>query len=237
MLLAESLDAATGASYMDIDFGRPFPTGYDVYATSGWEDGRDHPGLDIRAPVGTPVQAIAAGKVVSVAYDSTHSGGKWIAIDHDRGWRSRYFHLSQQLVRVGQQVQKGQIIGKSGETGSIGKPHLHLDLKVLPSMIPFIEMDVGRVRTGYFSERDGRTGVPGEPWIPVDRYSEKVQLAARKWDIPLYAERVAKRINAPTPGTEVPAMAPRSTSRGAVMAVIGGGVFVAGLSLWLGLSR
>lgn len=233
MLLAESLSAATGATNMDIDFGRPFPAGFEVYATSGWEDNRDHPGLDIRAKVGTPVIAIAAGKVVSVAYDDKHSGGKWIAIDHDRGWRSRYFHLNEQLVRVGQMVQKGQLIGKSGETGSIGKPHLHLDLKVLPAMVPFVEMDVGRVKTGYFSERDGRVGVPAEPWVPVDRYSEKIQAAALKFDIPLYPARIAKRIN--TPGsTTTPT--PRS-SRGTIAVLVGGGILMAGLGVVLATAR
>lgn len=229
MLLAESLDAATGTSYMDIDFGRPFPIGYEVYATSGWEDGRDHPGLDIRAKVGTPVLAVQSGTVVSVAYDDKHSGGKWIAIDHDQGWRSRYFHLSEQLVSKGQRVSKGQLIGKSGETGSIGKPHLHLDLKVLPAMLPFVEMDVGRVKTGYFSERDGRIGVPAEPWIPVDRYSEKIQVAAQKWDIPLYPARVADRIGPPR-STTTPT--PRS-SRGAVVAVLTGGIVLASIGVWL----
>ncbi len=188
------------ASSMDIDFGKPIAPGYETYATSGWGQARsggvEHPGIDFRAPVGTPVTAVQAGTVINTGYDEK-GGGNWIGIEHAKGWVSRYFHLSHIGVKKGQMVLKGQVIGKSGASGiRASAAHLHFDLKIPPELVPAIEREVGRPRTGPLPLRDGRAAVPAEPWIPVDRYQKDVVTDARANRIPLYHER--RRLPAPT---------------------------------------
>lgn len=83
----------------------------------------NHDGIDIGVPVGTRVMAADGGKV-------TRSGpnggfGTYVEIDHGGGLVTFYGHLSQSLVRVGQKVDKGDLIAKSGNTGTSSGPHLH----------------------------------------------------------------------------------------------------------------
>jgi murein DD-endopeptidase MepM/ murein hydrolase activator NlpD len=189
VLLAETSDTPDNVRSMDIDFGRPFPAGYAVKVTSGWEDGRGHPGLDISAKVGTPVIALQEGTIITARPEGTGDAGNWVGIQHAHGWVTRYMHLSKVQVKKGQVVKKGQQIGLSGNTGLSSGPHLHLDLKLLPEWIPLVEREVGRPKTGYFTKQDGRTGVPAEPWVPVDSYRDDVIERARRNNIPLYAER------------------------------------------------
>lgn len=88
--------------------------------------GGTHQGVDFYAPVGTPVKAVATGKVTLVGEHPT--AGKRIWIQHD-GWTSKYFHLSEYAVSVGMVVSEGQIIGKTGNTGLVTGPHLHLQFE------------------------------------------------------------------------------------------------------------
>ncbi len=87
-----------------------------------------HRGLDIDGPSGSPVEAIAAGRVVMVA-DRYYSGGT-VVIDHGLRLFSLYIHLSKKRVREGQYVRRGQLIGEVGRTGRVTGPHLHLGTKV-----------------------------------------------------------------------------------------------------------
>lgn len=93
-----------------------------VYGGKEW-----HNGVDIGAPFGTPIAAIAEGKVVSV-YEDEKLGGKQIRLKHTNGWASGYAHMSQQLVKVGEKVERGSIIGLVGSTGKSTGNHLHLTL-------------------------------------------------------------------------------------------------------------
>ncbi len=85
-----------------------------------------HGGLDLRAAVGTPVQVIADGKVVLTGTHYFAGGG--VYVDHGGGVISTYFHLSQILVKEGQDVIAGDVIALSGATGRVTGPHLHLGL-------------------------------------------------------------------------------------------------------------
>ncbi len=87
-----------------------------------------HKGTDFKAEVGTPVLAINRG-VVRVARTYTVYG-KTIIVDHGLGVHSMYMHLSKISVNPGELVQKGQVIGRSGDTGYAEGPHLHLSIKV-----------------------------------------------------------------------------------------------------------
>jgi murein DD-endopeptidase MepM/ murein hydrolase activator NlpD len=87
-----------------------------------------HTGVDIPAPSGEEVKASNNGKVV-LAQDLYYSG-KTIIIDHGFGLFSLYCHLSKINVNEGQQVNKGDIIGKVGATGRVTGPHLHWGFKL-----------------------------------------------------------------------------------------------------------
>lgn len=85
-----------------------------------------HNGVDFTADVGTPVQATAPGMVESAGYDGPN--GNRVSIDHGFGYRSVYGHLSKVKVKAGENIQRGQLIGYSGNTGRSSGPHLHYTL-------------------------------------------------------------------------------------------------------------
>jgi murein DD-endopeptidase MepM/ murein hydrolase activator NlpD len=88
-----------------------------------------HYGMDFTAPAGTDVYATGNGQVVSVV-PAQRGFGKHIIIDHGFGYTSTYAHLSNFNVRVGQKVQRGDIIGYVGNTGQSLANHLHYEIKL-----------------------------------------------------------------------------------------------------------
>ncbi len=97
------------------------PFGEYSYIRSGM-----HTGLDLSAPEGTPVNSVAAGTVVSAAYDG--SFGNKIVIRHSDGTETWYCHLSVIAVSVGQAVGNTTQVGNVGSTGNVTGPHLHLEV-------------------------------------------------------------------------------------------------------------
>jgi len=87
-----------------------------------------HSGLDIRGSVGDAVRATAAGKVTQAGWNGGY--GKLVEIDHGNGLATRYGHLSEFNVTVGQNVRIGQTIGRVGSTGRSTGPHLHYETRV-----------------------------------------------------------------------------------------------------------
>jgi len=88
-----------------------------------------HPGIDFAASIGTPVYATADGKVAVV--DVKFSGyGKLVEIDHGFGYRTRYAHMHDFAVSVGQNVKRGDLIGYVGNTGLSTAPHLHYEVHI-----------------------------------------------------------------------------------------------------------
>ncbi len=88
---------------------------------------RPHLGTDYAAPTGTPVQAIAGGRVATAG--NTGQGGNTVRLIHSNGYESYYMHLSRILVHLGQHVEQGQRIGLVGMTGLATGPHLDFRLK------------------------------------------------------------------------------------------------------------
>ena len=84
---------------------------------------RRHTGLDIAAPVGTPIIAPANGKVIRTG-DYFFTGGT-VFIDHGQGLITMYCHLSKTDVKAGDILQQGDPIGQVGNTGRVSGPHLH----------------------------------------------------------------------------------------------------------------
>jgi murein DD-endopeptidase MepM/ murein hydrolase activator NlpD len=87
-----------------------------------------HTGLDFRASTGDPVRATANGKVVSSGW--TGGYGRMVEIDHGNGLATRYGHMSEINVRVGDQIKIGQVIGAVGSTGRSTGPHLHYETRI-----------------------------------------------------------------------------------------------------------
>ena len=85
---------------------------------------RPHSGLDIAAPQGTPIKAVAAGKVIESG--DFFFSGNMIYIDHGQGLISLYAHMHKINVKPGDLIEQGQVIGQVGETGRVTGPHLHL---------------------------------------------------------------------------------------------------------------
>jgi murein DD-endopeptidase MepM/ murein hydrolase activator NlpD len=87
-----------------------------------------HTGLDFRASMGDPVRATANGRVESAGWSGGY--GRMIEIDHGNGLSTRYGHLSEIKVKVGDVIKIGQIIGAVGSTGRSTGPHLHYETRI-----------------------------------------------------------------------------------------------------------
>ncbi len=107
------------------------------YLTSGFGYRRDpftgrrafHKGIDISAPIGQKVYATAKGIVLKTGYQR-RGLGRWVEIDHGFGFTTFYGHLSRILVRPGQRVKRGDVIGYVGSSGRSTGPHLHYEVHV-----------------------------------------------------------------------------------------------------------
>jgi len=87
-----------------------------------------HPGIDMTAPLGTPIYAIEAG-LVEFADSSLLGYGRHVIINHEREIQSLYGHMSEVKTIAGTRVNRGELIGKVGSTGWSSGNHLHLELR------------------------------------------------------------------------------------------------------------
>jgi murein DD-endopeptidase MepM/ murein hydrolase activator NlpD len=98
---------------------------HNPFTGRGWEY---HEGQDIDATYGTPVEAAASGRVIIAGRQRGY--GNVVYIDHGAGLSTRYGHLSQINVSIGQTVTRGQTIGLVGSTGRSTGPHLHYEVRI-----------------------------------------------------------------------------------------------------------
>jgi murein DD-endopeptidase MepM/ murein hydrolase activator NlpD len=87
-----------------------------------------HSGMDFTAPVGTPIHATGNGTVEKVEFDGRGLGNN-VTINHGYGYESIYGHMSKMMVRPGQKIMRGDLIGYVGSTGSSTGPHLHYEVR------------------------------------------------------------------------------------------------------------
>ena len=85
-----------------------------------------HNGIDLVVPVGTQIKSPMAGVVFSIS--TTGDGGNQIILQHTNGYKTGYAHLSKIMVKKGDKIKQGDIIGLSGNTGKSTGPHLHFTL-------------------------------------------------------------------------------------------------------------
>lgn len=95
--------------------------------SSPFGDGRNHQGIDIAAPMNSPIRAVADGEVISAGPASGF--GLWVRIRHDDGTITTYGHNNTNLVRVGERVRAGQQIATVGNRGESSGPHLHFEVE------------------------------------------------------------------------------------------------------------
>jgi murein DD-endopeptidase MepM/ murein hydrolase activator NlpD len=95
---------------------------------NGNGEGEFHPGIDISAPIGTPVRATADGVVKSA--QMVNGYGREVVLDNGRGIETCYGHMSGFAVMTGQTVVRGQIIGYVGMSGRTTGPHLHYEVRI-----------------------------------------------------------------------------------------------------------
>lgn len=100
------------------------PFGWRTHPISGTR--KFHYGVDLAAPTGRPIYATRAGTVTTATYGS--SAGYYVQINHGDGYRSIYMHMTHYIVKPGQHVSQGQVIGYCGSTGGSTGPHLHFGI-------------------------------------------------------------------------------------------------------------
>lgn len=110
--------------------------GYTTFAKNGYK-GHFHNGYDVGAPIGTEVVSTEKGKVVAIGNQDSFcprgAYGKFVVIANDNNLTVLYAHLSSYIVKVGDQVTRGQLIGYVGRTGYATGPHLHLTVYAGPT--------------------------------------------------------------------------------------------------------
>lgn len=110
--------------------------GATEFARYGYR-GKWHNGVDIRAPVGTPITAAEDGIVVAVGNQDSYcykgAYGRFIVINHSNNLTTLYAHLSRYVVKAGQSVKRGEVIGYSGKSGYATGPHLHFTVFAQPT--------------------------------------------------------------------------------------------------------
>ena len=126
---------------------------------------KGHHGIDLAAPRGTPVRAVAAGTVLEAAFDA--AWGHYVRIDHGGDISSLLIHLERIDVAPGQRVKAGELLGASGASGKATGPHLHLEywegwqrldpVKMLPDLLQHAT-----------SKAIARRAAQGNP-VPTDR--------------------------------------------------------------------
>ena len=106
-----------------------FTSGYGVRSDPFGRGAAMHAGIDLAGPSGTPIYATADGYVSAAGWNGG-GYGNLIKLDHGRGIETRYGHLSSIAVGPGQQVKRGQLIGRMGSTGRSTGSHLHYEVRI-----------------------------------------------------------------------------------------------------------
>lgn len=121
--------ASVGSGYKDAGITFQRPVSNSITSRFGARWGRTHKGLDFGTPVGTSVHAAAAG---TVTYAGWNSGGYGylVIISHGNGVQTYYGHCSSIIAHVGDKVNAGDVIAKSGNTGRSTGPHLHFEIRI-----------------------------------------------------------------------------------------------------------
>lgn len=107
-----------------------------------------HNGIDLAVPTGSPVVAAQSGKVVFAGENGGY--GLMVVVDHENGYSTLYGHLDEILVRSGERVSQGHLLGYSGNTGESTGPHLHFEIRYYGKpMDPVAFLPMGQKRDSF----------------------------------------------------------------------------------------
>lgn len=132
LLCGDVSDSSVIISEMSGVFAWPAPGVYYITSAYGYRNlsyakaSKNHKGIDIGAPMNTPIVAVEEGTVTLARWYAGY--GNCVMIEHPNGFKSVYGHLNSIQVTAGQTVAKGQQIGLSGTTGNSNGPHLHIEI-------------------------------------------------------------------------------------------------------------
>ncbi len=103
-------------------------TGKIIAGFGGRPDGTHNDGINVSVPLGTDVHAAESG-VVAYAGSELKGYGNLVLLRHDNGWVTAYAHNDELLVKRGDKIKRGQVIGKAGKTGTVDQPQVHFELR------------------------------------------------------------------------------------------------------------
>ncbi len=115
------------------------PTTGKITSPFGARWGSIHRGVDISNSIGTKIYAAGNGVVIESKYG--YSFGNYILIRHENGFETRYAHLSKRLVKVGEEVKQGELIGLMGNTGTSYGSHLHYEMTYYDKLIDPLKVE------------------------------------------------------------------------------------------------
>lgn len=124
----ERLDHIPAIQPISDKYLKQMASGYGYRSDPVYGTRKFHEGLDYSSDIGTPVYATGNGTVKKAGWDGAY--GNAIDIDHGYNYLTRFAHLSQILVKPGQKVKRGDLIGKVGNTGKSTGPHLHYEVRL-----------------------------------------------------------------------------------------------------------
>lgn len=149
-VILEAIRTVSPKRHWELPFSRPVKgkmlSRFGLRRVFNGETKRRHKGLDFRAWEGTPIHAMAAGRVVLAG--NFYFAGNSVFIDHGNGLISMSCHMSKLLVKTGDSLVAGQKIGLSGATGRVNGAHLHLSVFALGTSIdpePFFALETASV--------------------------------------------------------------------------------------------
>jgi hypothetical protein len=127
------------------------PNKVKVFSPFGWRRRRNHTGVDLPLPTGTPVYAAFDGRVRVSMYNRGY--GNVVVVRHASGLETTYAHLKERNVQAGDYVSAGDVIGLGGSTGRSTGPHLHFETRYEGYAFDpqwLIDFETGTLRHGYF---------------------------------------------------------------------------------------
>ncbi len=151
-----------------------WPVAAPISSPFGPRDGRPHDGIDLAVPEGTPVRAACEGRV-AYAGSKLRGYGNLVLIDHGGGLSTVYAHNQMLLVHEGDELARGSVVARSGNTGHSTAPHLHFEVRA-----------DGKPRDPLLFLTDGQpnrvadTDDPGRPGLPQARHPVQGRDAAHR---------------------------------------------------------
>ena len=171
------------------------PRQIKVFSPFGWRRRRNHMGVDLPLPVGTPVYAAFDGRVRCSFYNRGY--GNVVVVRHASGLETTYAHLSERKVAAGDYVCAGDVIGLGGSTGRSTGPHLHFETRYEGYAFDpqwLIDFETGTLRHGYFVLKRNHLSTTSK-YYPESE-AEEEEIYKTEEEERAEAERIAKEMAA-----------------------------------------